>query len=244
MLSHECPNSAYNTFLYIYKHAYDKSFPLKNAETSRRYIKRQPWIRPTQGILNSSINKCRLLRAKIRNQTVHNITIYKNYCKVYNIIKRAAKKKYYTESLAQNVNNIKRTWQLLHEALNKKPMISKYEDAFLIGNIEVTNKKEIANGFNSFFANIGTTISDAVGLPESTIAFSDYLTHNCQTKFFMYPTDEHEIINVTKNLKSSTSEGFDNISMKIIKTTVHQVAMPLAHIFNQSFLTGTVPDNM
>ena len=97
------------------------------------------------GIRNSSINKCRLLRAKILNQTVHNITIYKNYCKVYNKIKRAAKKKYFTESFAQNVNNIKRTWQLLHEALNKKPMISKYVDTFLIGNIEVTNKKEIAN---------------------------------------------------------------------------------------------------
>ena len=121
-------------------------------------------------------------------------------------------------------------------------MISKYVDTFLIGNIEVTNKKEIANGFNSFFANIGTPISDAV--PESTIAFTDYLTHSCQTNFFMHPTDEHEIINVTKNLKSSTSEGFDNISMKIIKTTMHEVAMPLAHIFNQSFITGTVPDNM
>ena len=60
----------------------------------------------------------------------------------------------------------------------------------------------------------------------------------------MNPTDEHEIINVTKNLKSSTSEGFDNISMTIIKTTVHEVAVTLAHIFNQSFLTGTVPDNM
>ena len=74
----------------------------------------------------------------------------------------------------------------------------------------------------------------AMQYQESTIAFLDYLTHNCQTNFLMYPTDEHEIINVTKNLKSSTSEGFDNISMKIIKTTVHQVAMPLAHIFNQS----------
>ena len=59
----------------------------------------------------------------------------------------------------------------------------------------------------------------------------------------MHPTDEHEIINVTKNLKSSTSLGFNNISMKIMKTTVHEVAVPLAHIFNQSFITGTVPDN-
>ena len=32
--------------------------------------------------------------------------------------------------------------------------------------------------------------------------------------------------------------------MKVIKTTVHEVAVPLAHIFNQSLLTGTVPDNM
>ena len=75
----------------IYKHAYDKAFPLKNVKTSRRYIKRQSRI--TQGILNSSINKCRRLRAKIRNETAHNIAIYKNYCKVYNKIKRAAKKK-------------------------------------------------------------------------------------------------------------------------------------------------------
>ena len=38
VLSDECPNSAYNTFLHIYKHAYDKAFPLKNVKTSRRYI--------------------------------------------------------------------------------------------------------------------------------------------------------------------------------------------------------------
>ena len=63
VLSDECPNSAYNTFLHIYKHAYDKAFPLKNVKTSRRYIKRQPWI--TQGILNSSINKCRLFATKL-----------------------------------------------------------------------------------------------------------------------------------------------------------------------------------
>ena len=64
------------------------------------------------------------------------------------------------------------------------------------------------------------------------------LTSSCIPRMNM------EIINVTENLKSITSEGFDNISMKIIKTTMHEVAMPLAHIFNQSFLTGTVPDNM
>ena len=32
--------------------------------------------------------------------------------------------------------------------------------------------------------------------------------------------------------------------MEVIKITVHEVAEPLAHIFNQSFLTGIVPGNM
>ncbi len=84
----------------------------------------------------------------------------------------------------------------------------------------------------------------AMQYPSKPMLFSDYLTDNCQTNFFMHPTDEHEIINVTNIFKSSTSQGFDNISMKVIKTTVHEVAVPLAHIFNQSFLTGSVPDTM
>ena len=32
VLSDECPNSAYNTFLHIYKHAYDKAFPLNKCQ--------------------------------------------------------------------------------------------------------------------------------------------------------------------------------------------------------------------
>ena len=32
VLSDECPNSAYNTFLHIYKHAYNKAFPLKKCQ--------------------------------------------------------------------------------------------------------------------------------------------------------------------------------------------------------------------
>ena len=32
VLSDECPNSAYNTFLNIYQHAYNKAFPLKKIQ--------------------------------------------------------------------------------------------------------------------------------------------------------------------------------------------------------------------
>ena len=158
--------------------------------------------------------------------------------------KRSAKAKYYTEIFEHNVNDMKRTWQIIRKAINKQPTKSNITDTFIIGNNEITDKRKIANGFNNFFANIGTKTSDGVRQPPNK--FTDYLTENHPTNFFMRPTNQDELIKVAKALKSSPSQGFDNFSMQIIKTTMHIyiIVAPLAHICNQSFLTGIVPDNM
>ena len=60
----------------------------------------------------------------------------------------------------------------------------------------------------------------------------------------MFPTCEAEILHTTKNLKASTSEGFDNISTQIIKQTMKEVATPLAHIVNLSPSHGIFPNDM
>ena len=125
---------------------------------------------------------------------------------------------------------------------NKQSKRSSMGDVFLISNIETSNKTEIANGFNSFFANIGKSIGDAIIQPNNN--FADFLQGNHPDNFFMLPTDHHEIISVTSKLKSSTSQCFDSISMLTIKSTIQEVATPLAHIVNNSFLSGIVPDDM
>ena len=60
----------------------------------------------------------------------------------------------------------------------------------------------------------------------------------------MNPTDPTDVIRTTHLLKSKTSTGIDNISSKIIKDTISEIAEPLAHIFNLSFSTGMVPADM
>ena len=156
----ECPNGAYNKFLDIYDNAFNLAIPTKIIKLNRKYIKREPWV--TQGLLNSSITKLKLLRAKIRKPSEHNIHKYKDFCKVFNRIKRSAKSNYYTDIFAISINNIKRTWELLRQALNKPTKRSQLNDIFLIGNNETNSKEEIANGFNTFFTNIGTNISDKI----------------------------------------------------------------------------------
>ena len=62
----------------------------------------------------------------------------------------------------------------------------------------------------------------------------------------MFPTCEAEILHTTTNLKASTSEGYDNISPKLLKQTMKEVATPLAHIVNLSLSHGIIvfPNDM
>ena len=43
------------------------------------------------------------------------------------------------------------------------------------------------------------------------------------------------------NMKENKSPGVDGISTKILKETVEQISMPLAHVFNMSLQEGIVP---
>jgi hypothetical protein len=55
-------------------------------------------------------------------------------------------------------------------------------------------------------------------------------------------TSIHEIEGVIKSLKSSTSYGCDEISVKIIKESSPFIRSPLAKIGNQSLFSGIFPD--
>ena len=153
-------------------------------------------------------------------------------------LKRLAKSKYYTDLFYMNTSNVKRTWQILREVLNKHPNHNKQNELFVIGNIETNNKQDIANGF----ANIGKTINDQIIQPPEV--HSDFLNGNYPVNCFFQPTHEEEVIKVAQQLKTKTNQGFDNLSICIIQKTMKEVAAPLTHIFNQSFILGVVPDQM
>ena len=64
VLACDCPNEAYNKFICVYDNAFNIALPTKRIKLLRKYIKREPWM--TQGLLNSSLNKSKLLRIKIK----------------------------------------------------------------------------------------------------------------------------------------------------------------------------------
>ena len=59
---------------------------------------------------------------------------------------------------------------------------------------------------------------------------------------FLDPITPLDIINIVNILK--TSQCHDNISCKILKTSINYILIPLTHIINKSLASGIVPDNM
>ena len=49
---------------------------------------------------------------------------------------------------------------------------------------------------------------------------------------------------VIRTLKNKKTTGYDNLSSYIIRSTIDEIAMPVAHVINQSFSTGIVPAQM
>ena len=136
---------------------------------------------------------------------------------------------------------MKKTWTILNQALNKtnnKPR----PDSFNINSEYLTDKAKIATEFNKYFAEIGETISNNV--TKTGTKYSNFLKHKIPHSFFFIPTDPGEILKITNKLKMKSSQGFDNLSTKLLKSTIDEILIPLTHIINLSMQSGTVPEKM
>ena len=137
---------------------------------------------------------------------------------------------------------MKKTWSILNQVIRKQHDKSGLPDHFNVNNITERNPKKIANEFYSNLSSIGKNISDNV--PKMNKSFHEYLQGNTMNSFFFSPTDPIDIIDSTHKLKAKSTKGNGNVSTKLMKETISEVAVPLAHIFNLSFTTGIVPNKL
>ena len=138
---------------------------------------------------------------------------------------------------------MKETWKILNNVVGRNKQ-TKLPDLFkdADGN-KITDSNKIANNFNDFFTNIGTKLANKISPPDSDYV-SPLKSENKQNSIFLNPTNTDEIIKITKNLKSSNSSGIDNISTKLLKMIIDEIAPVLFHMFNRSLLSGIVPSQL
>ena len=101
---------------------------------------------------------------------------------------------------------------------------------------------EIANGFNTFFAGIGTKLASDIGT--SDINFESFLADMNPVSFKFSRISEIDILDLCKQLKPKISCGADFISTKLLQQIAPIIITPLHYLINLSLETGYIPKEL
>jgi hypothetical protein len=140
--------------------------------------------------------------------------------------------------LRQNKNNLVKSWKIIKEVINKKKK-DHISDKFEINGKMVTDKMSIANSFNEFYVNVGSSLASKI--PSTNINPTSYILNENKHSMFLTPVTHSEIFKIINDLKE-TSAGCDGIIAKVIKQNCELFIVPLCHILNLSLNNGYFPD--
>ena len=104
----------------------------------------------------------------------------------------------------------------------------------------MTKSEDVANAFNSFFANIGSDL--AAKLPPGLNDPMEYLQGNYPNSMQVPEVTMQEVIKVVKSLKNKKCH-INDYAPFVIKEIVHPLSHPLSYLFNQSVSTNNSLSN-
>ena len=106
----------------------------------------KPWL--TFGLLNSIRNKNKLYKDSVKTPSPLRESIYKDKRNRLNRLVKAAKKSYYSKQFENNKNDLKKSWTIIKEVINKRKIVSDLPSKFRYNNKVIEDNLSISNRFN------------------------------------------------------------------------------------------------
>lgn len=235
------PKEAFESFTTTFLTLFEKHFPWKKVKQTPSKI-RKPWISPA--LMHCCKKRTKLYYKWKSNPSIYRHNKYKSYRNKLNQVLRTAKKQYFTTQLQLANSDLKKTWKIIKQALNKPLHTkSKYPSEFKIQNKVIENQQDIADQFNDYFSNIGQTLDKIISNDHPD--FKTYLSNKSYPTFIFKPTNETEIKNIISSIKNATlSAGHDEIPGILVKRVGNIISKPLSIIINVSLQQGYFPENL
>ena len=228
--------SYFASFMKIFKSIYNESFPVM--KTKRKYRNRLPWL--TTGLKESIKRKIKLYRISLKHPTSYNNTVYREDRNRLKTLLKIEEKNYYQSLIVANKHNLKKTWGIIKQVINKSKC-SKISPEFYRNGSILNDKISIANAFNDYFVNIGPTLTSQI--PDLGINYRKCMPEQNKMSFFLSPTEESEVKKIIAELKDG-APGKDGIMSKSLKCISDHVAIPLTRLINLSFSQGIFPNEL
>ena len=167
---------------------------------------------------------------------------YRNFNKNLKKLIKTPKYSYYSKKFVNCNGNMRKTWQIINEIRGKsirniKPLF-KYKDDI------ITDKKEIANKFNEYYASMAENMNNSVNdeidnSRENTPSFQSYMDKQSEDSIYLSDCEEEEVWTTIRNLENGKSS---DIPIKLIKNCAPVITPILTKYFNRFMQTGDFPD--
>ena len=128
---------------------------------------------------------------------------YKSYKNKLATILRHAEAQYYSEKLNSVKGDKKKYLDGFKECYQHNVSKISSHNSFTYRGSKVTNSDQIANIFNEYFVNVGSSLAKNIDIVNKDPV--DYLNSNYPASMFLRETDENEIVNVIMKQKSKLS---------------------------------------
>ena len=188
------PNEAYNDFIGEFSRIYEVCFPLKVFKGKQMNKLYSSWL--SRGLSLKSINKKnRLYKKLVRLPTTYCELKYKAYKNKLNHLICIAKRTYYDSKLEDAKNDLRTTWKLVNEVINKRKNNPSPPSSFKSDDKTITDPMDIADRFCKYFTNIGPNLASAIPTVNSATIRS-FLGSRDYPPFILKPTDTRELENI------------------------------------------------
>ena len=229
-------NDILSLFVCSFSKVVDKHIPLIEKRVKHE---KQP------GCITDEIRKTIKIRDNYRhkNKNKNNHNSYKFWRNRSTKLIRAAKQKYYIQSIEQNKNNAIIISEILDE-LSYKPKKTVTASLCINGELK-ENDSDIANAFNNHFIKIVDTYVDKMELDvaPNLQPLKAFITKKLPPgNVFVIPNiSEETVFNFLSSIDIKKCTGVDDISPRILKLSAQHITPIITKICNQSIKSNIFP---
>jgi Notch-like protein len=159
-----------------------------------------------------------------------------------------AKKLHYNKIILNSKNKMKSIWKIINEEKGKTQQGTDIQ-SLVIDNNEIRNQNKIANTFNNYFLSIADLTNRNNNNYTNTQINNpiNYLFNSFKRPFneisWQYAST-YKIEKLIKSLKTKNTDGYDEISNRILKLSAPFIISPLTYICNAVLCSGVFPDRL
>ena len=196
-----------------------------------------PWLTPQIKRLMCERDKTKRIAAITNDQSK-----WAEYRRLRNRVNhsiKASKKDYYHSYFEDNVGKAKATWNGINTLLSRKKNFAQAAK-LIIGEVVITDPRELSNAFNRHFTEIGPSLASQINPPR--VSFREFVEPYDST-FNLELLTIDDLRKLVNDIPMGKADGLDGIPTSLLKLSFTSVASSLTHIFNLVISTGNIPSD-